>query len=441
MFDWKTQYRGKIISPENAALLLKDNMFIHFGALPSDPWYLAQYIHARSKELNNVVIYGDLMRDMNNWDHISLDNSDNRHIEFRSGYLTPGTRSTWQRKHLHYTPGTVFTDHFRYSREIPRPDIGFFHMTTPDENNTSGFGIGLWDNKINIQKCGLVVAEVQENMLRTAGDNFIDSDLIDYFVIIPDGESPKAPARPERTPVNLEAIDVAAALTASLVNDGDTLEIGVGLASNAVTPHLFDKKDLGYHSELTSPGIAQLYEAGVINGSNKSRDIGKMCVTLLPAQPEDIEIVAQNYADWEVYGVDYIHNPSVIAAQRQMTAINTATMIDLTGQVVFDSVGRDQITGPGGQFEFVIGALYADGGRSIHVLPSLSGENSRFVPEFDAGARVGVPRFLTDIVVSEYGIASLQGKTDRQRAREIISIAHPDHRSELTSKAKHLGIL
>ena len=151
--------------------------------------------------------------------------------------------------------------------------------------------------------------------------------------------------------------------------------------------------------------------------------------------------MAQNYADWEVYGVDYIHNPSVIATQRQMTAINTATMIDLTGQVVFDSVGRDQITGPGGQFEFVIGALYADGGRSIHVLPSLSDENSRFVPELDAGARVGVPRFLTDIVVSEYGIASLQGKTDRQRAREIISIAHPDHRSELTSRAKHLGIL
>ncbi len=441
MTDWKERYQGKIISPEDAAALIQDNWIVHFGALPSDPWFLSRFVHGRSDSLQNVVVYGDLMRDMEDWDHISLDNEQDRHIEYRTGYLTPGTRHVWKREHLHYTPGTVYTDHFRYSRDIPTPDIGFFHMTTPDAAGTCGFGIGLWDNKINLQKCGIVVAEVQEQMLRTPGDNFIDADAIDYFVIIPDGEAPRAPARREKPPLDFNAVDVAGALAASLVNDGDTLEIGVGVASNAVTPHLFSKKDLGYHSELTSPGIAQLYEAGVINGSNKSRDVGKVCVTLLPAQPEDLQIVAEHINDWEVYGVDYIHNPSVISSQKQMTAINTATMIDLTGQIVFDSVGREQITGPGGQFEFVAGSLYAPGGKSVHVMQSMDGENSKFVADLPPGARVGVPRYLADYVVSEYGIASLQGKSERQRARELISIAHPEYRQELTRQANQLGIL
>jgi 4-hydroxybutyrate CoA-transferase len=229
-------------------------------------------------------------------------------------------------------------------------------------------------------------------------------------------------------------------MAAELVRDGDTIEIGVGAASNAVTPHLATKRDLGYHSELTSPGVAQLFEAGVFNGSRKSRDVGKMVVTMLPAVAADLEVVRRHYAAWEVYGVDYIHDPAVIASQSQMTSINTGTMVDLTGQIVFDSAGREMITGPGGQLEFVIGAIYAPGGRSIHVFPSTVQGQTRVVAELPAGAIVGVPRYLADFVVTEYGVASLMGKTERARARDLIAIAHPDHRADLQAQARRLGL-
>jgi acyl-CoA hydrolase len=124
-----------------------------------------------------------------------------------------------------------------------------------------------------------------------------------------------------------------------------------------------------------------------------------------------------------------------------MTSINTGTMIDLTGQFVFDSLGREMYTGPGGQLEFVIGAVYAPGGRSIHVLPSTAGDTSRIVSELPPGANVGIPRYLTDLVVTEFGVASLFGKTERDRARELISIADPDHRADLTKQARACGLL
>lgn len=440
MSDWRTRYAGKLVSAEAAVALVRDSMALHFGMVHADPWHLAPLIAARRDELRDVVAYGDLMRVPTLWDDPT---AEQRHVELRAGYLTPGPRSAYRQRRLSYTPSTVFTAHLRYQRDAPAPDIGFFRLSEPDEHGLMSFGTMLWDNKLALRASKVVVAEVEEGRVRSAGDNFVHVDEVDFMVEVapPRGS---ATTQPPTAPEEAAVLDVAAAYAAELVRDGDTVEIGVGAASNAVTPHLAGKHDLGFHSELTSPGVATLHEQGVFTGRRKSRDVGKMVVTALPPEPEELAIVQRHFADWEVYGVDYIHDPAVIASQSQMTAINTGTMIDLTGQIVFDSIGREMYTGPGGQFEFVVGAVYAPGGKSIHVLPSTAGldaEHTRLVAELPPGAVVGVPRFLADYVVTEYGVASLHGKTERDRARELIAIAHPDHRRELNAQARRLGLL
>ncbi len=440
MSDWRTRYADKLVTAEAAAGLVRDGMTLHFGMVHADPWRIAPLIAKRAGELREVVAYGDLMRVPTLWD---APTAAERHVELRAGYLTPGPRSAYRQRRISYTPSTVFTAHRRYERDISAPDIGFFRLSEPDANGLMSFGAMLWDNKLALRTSKVVVAEVEEGRVRSAGDNFVHVDEVDYLVEVepPQGRATtQAPTTPEQAAV----LDVAAALASELVRDGDTVEIGVGAASNAITPHLAGKRDLGFHSELTSPGVAALHEQGVFTGRRKSRDVGKMVVTALPPEPEELEIVQRHFAAWEVYGVDYIHDPAVIASQSQMTAINTGTMIDLTGQVVFDSIGREMYTGPGGQFEFVVGAVYAPGGKSIHILPSSAGtdaEHTRVVAELPPGAVVGVPRFLTDFVVTEYGVASLFGKSERDRARELIAIAHPDHRGELTAQARKLGLL
>jgi 4-hydroxybutyrate CoA-transferase len=438
--QWRTRYAEKLIGADEAAGLICDGMTVHFGMVACDPWYLLPRIHERREELRDVRIYADLYRSPLPWDDIDADES---RIDIRGGYLTALTRAPYKERRAQYQPATVFTGHRRYERDVGPPDVGYFHLSPPDEQGMMSFGIAMWDNKIAVKQCRTVVAEVREDVIRTAGDNFIHVDEIDYLVEVPADAMPPAAPRPPREEAELAMLDLIGALTAELVCDGDTVEIGVGAASNAVTRHLASKRDLGYHSELTSPGIVQLYLDGVMNGSRKSRDVGKLAVTMLPALPNELAAVQspEHWDDWIVFGVDYIHNPSVIASQHQMTSINTATMLDLTGQIVFDSAGRDMITGPGGQLEFVIGAVYAPGGKSIHSIPSTIGERSRILAELPPGAVVGIPRYLADTVVTEFGVASLFGKTERERARELIAIAHPDHRGELTAEARRVGLL
>ncbi len=436
MGDWRQRYAEKLIAPEAAAELIEDGMTIHFGSVAADPHFLIPYIAARREELSEVVAFADLTRTADPFDDTL---AEERHIEVRAAYLTPGPRIPYRAGRLNYNPATVYTARLRYRRGFT-PEIAYFHLSEPDEQGMMSFGAAMWDNKLILRAATKVVAEVEEGLVRTAGDNWIHVDEVDHLVDFTPNPAPRATA-PPLDPEEQAIVDVAAAYAAELVDDGDTVEVGVGAASNAITPHLASKHDLGFHSELTSPGIAVLHDQGVFTGRYKTRDVGKMVVTALPGTPADLEAISRHYDDWELYGVDYIHDPSVIASHDHMTSINTGTMIDLTGQVVFDSIGRDMYTGPGGQLEFVIGAVYAAHGKSIHVFPSTAKEVSRIVVDLPPGANVGIPRYLTDYVVTEYGTASLYGKSERQRALELIAIAHPDHRGDLTKQARKAGLL
>jgi 4-hydroxybutyrate CoA-transferase len=220
-----------------------------------------------------------------------------------------------------------------------------------------------------------------------------------------------------------------------LVRDGDTIQIGTGGLTNGLPAAgaFAGKQDLGVHAELSVPGMTRLVRDGVITGARKTLHPGKYVSTQLEATGEgDIDFINENPL-FELRDVTYVNDPRVIAQNDNLIAINNALAIDFTGQVTAESIGAEMWSGPGGQQDFAIGSLMAKGGRNVTVLRSVAagGEVSRIMPRLPEGAIITVPRQYTDYVITEFGIARLFGKSDRERAEELIAVAHPDHRAEL----------
>jgi 4-hydroxybutyrate CoA-transferase len=225
------------------------------------------------------------------------------------------------------------------------------------------------------------------------------------------------------------------------VKDGDTVQVGLGSTTSATVRlgALSSKRDLAYWGELTVPGIVDLARKGVINGSRLAAHPGKFVTTSAGNSPGDIEFIGGNPM-FEFYEPDYIHNPRVLAANDNMVAINNSLSVDLTGQIASGEIGHKTWSGTGGQLPFAMGAFMSKGGRSITVLPStaMGGTTSRIVDQFERGQVVTVPRDIADIVVTEYGVAQLLNRSQRERAAELIAIAHPDFRAELRARVARL---
>ncbi|MCH6555995.1 MAG: hypothetical protein IH797_05235 [Chloroflexi bacterium] len=239
------------------------------------------------------------------------------------------------------------------------------------------------------------------------------------------------------------AAQTIAGYVSELVPDGATIQIGVGEPSMylARAGAFEGKSDLGIHTEMAAPGLAKLVQAGVINGSRKTLHRGKaVAVAWSGSDEEDMEIIAQN-PDFEVYDPEYLLDVRTLAQNDNFYAMNNALSIDLIGQINSESVfGPRMINGTGGQPEAHLGGVLSKGGRAITLLPStaLEGGVSRIVAQHEAGSIVTIPRFFADTVVTEHGIARLMGKSHRQRARELIAVAHPDFRAEITREAERL---
>jgi 4-hydroxybutyrate CoA-transferase len=436
--SWQERYAHRIISAEAAAGLVKDGDRVYLSYYPGHPIAVPRALAARRQELSGVLLFADLFPSALEWDRPG----EEHHIRCYTGFLVPSNRSAYEDGSMSFAPGALAAMGKREERAAPGSsgiDVYFCRVSPPDERGLCSFGSAVWHNKTMAQKAKIAVAEIQEGVIRTHGDNFIPIDEFDYLVEAPPPREfqPVAEAGGEK----VEVLEVIGAQTAELVRDGDTMEIGVGFASSAVVRFLGNKVHLGFHSELTPPGVVYLVDSGVMDGRKKTLNPGKAVATCGPIGPE-AQRLHENPA-WELYGVEYTHNLSVIAAQENMVAINTAVTIDLTGQVAAESFGSRMWSGSGGQLEFVMGAMMAPGGRSIHCLPStaLNGTESRIGAAFPRGSIVTVPRTLVDYVVTEYGVVSLVGKSERERAEALISIAHPNHRRELRRQGRRLGIL
>jgi len=229
---------------------------------------------------------------------------------------------------------------------------------------------------------------------------------------------------------------------AKLIEDGSTLQMGIGAIPDAVLLFLKGKKDLGIHSEMFSDGLVSLAEAGVITNKKKTINTGKFVATFLMGTRKLYDFVDGN-PDVVMQPVDYTNDPNIIGQHEKMVSINSALQVDFMGQVNAEMIGRNQFSGVGGQVDFVRGASRSKGGKSIIALPSTAakGKVSRIACALDAGSAVTTSRNDVHFIVTEYGAAELRGKSIRERAKALIAIAHPDFRDSLTAQAKEQGLL
>lgn len=316
-------------------------------------------------------------------------------------------------------------------------DTVLLGIAPPDERGYCSLGSSGWNKQSFARRARTLLGEINPSLIRTHGDNAIH---VSAFTALVDGEGAAPPPAREARAAHPE-LGAIAANVASIVRDGDTLQLGAGLTSAglAATGVFGGHRDLGWHSEITPAGVMELMRAGVLTNARKSAHRGVLVATALSLLPEDLEFAHENPAV-EVHPIEYVNDPLVIAQQEHMVAINNALSIDLTGQVAAESFGHRMWSGAGGQLEFVIGATLAPHGKSITVLPSAAADGaiSRIVPALDPGTVVTVPRQFADYVVTEYGVAQLTGRSQRQRARELIAVAHPEHRASLRRRAEEL---
>ncbi len=313
-------------------------------------------------------------------------------------------------------------------------DVMLIHTSPPDENGNLSLGVSVsYPLPIALQ-APLVIAQINKKMPRTSGKSFIHESQVSFSVECEENlvEYP--------LPRIGEVDKKIASYVSGLIPDGATLQVGIGNIPEAILMYLTDKKDIGIHSILVD-NMIPLIEKGIINNSKKSFNSGKMDIAEIMGTKRLFDF-SNNNPVINMQDARFTHDPRIIGQIKNFISVNSCIEIDLSGQINAETIGELQISGIGGQFDFVLGAHWSEGGKSIFAFPSTSGKdgtNSRIVTGLSQGAKVSTPRFLADYVVTEYGIAELKGRTLSQRAMALINISHPKFRDELLEKWKKIN--
>ncbi|MBF0517047.1 MAG: GNAT family N-acetyltransferase [Nitrospirae bacterium] len=363
-----------------------------------------------------------------------------RHNSFFVGH---DTRTAVNSGLADYTP--IFLSHVPrlfYRRLVPI-DVALVQTSPPDRHGYMSLGISVDIVKAAVETARLVIAQVNSNMPRVHGDGFIHIKDVNYIV------SADEPLLEYKFDVDCAVADKIGQYISKLIEDGDTLQVGYGNIPNAVTANLKEKRHLGIHTELLSDGLVELIKCGAVDNSMKTRNHGKTVASFCMGSKDTYAFIHDN-PSVEFRTIDYTNNPMTIATHENMAAINTALEIDLTGQSSAESIGKQFFSGIGGQADFMRGAVLAKSGKAILAIEStadvLSADGSqttvsRIVPFLREGAGVTLNRGDVHYVVTEYGIACLHGKNIRERAMELISIAHPSFRQWLLEEAKKANLI
>ncbi len=430
--SWKEQYRQKIVSAAEAVQAVKSGDRIFLTGNCSVPTEILSALVDRAKELKDVEINQALT--IGSADYVRPEMTG--HLRVNTMFISHNTREAVQNGRADFTPVLLSEFPLLFKNNILPVNVAFVHLSPPDEHGFCSFGVEVGLSKSPAESAEIIIAEVNEQMPRTLGDSFIHVSAIDYIVPVnyPLPELPMGGGKPS------EKVEKIARYIAELIPDEATMQMGIGAIPDAVLNHLFDKKDLGIHTELFSDGVIDLVEAGVLTNNKKTLHPGKIIAGFILGTERLYKWVHNNPLI-EFLRTEYVNDPFVVAQNRRMVAINSAIEVDLTGQICADSIGTKLYSGVGGQLDFIYGASRSEGGVPIIALPSTAKEFSRIAATLKQGAGVITTRNHVHYVVTEYGIADLYGKTVRERAQALINVAHPKFRDQLTREAKELNYI
>jgi acetyl-CoA hydrolase len=360
------------------------------------------------------------------------------HLRINTIFIDSNVRPAVHEGRADFTPVLLSEFPLLFTRGHLPLDVALIHVSPPDEHGFCSLGVEVGLTKSAANSARIVIAEVNQQMPRALGDSFIHVSKLDYMVPV-DYDLPEHAMGAEGPNETTKQI---AGYCAELIPDEATMQMGIGAIPDAVLKHLYDKKDLGIHTELFSDGVIELVEAGVITNAKKTLHPGKIISGFIIGTKKLYRWVHDNPLI-EFHPTEYVNDPFVISQNRRMVAINSAIEVDLTGQICADSIGPKLYSGVGGQLDFIYGAARSEGGVPIITLPSTAkgDQISRIVPMLKQGAGVVTSRNHVRYVITEYGIAELYGKTIRQRAQALINVAHPIFRDELTARAKELNYI
>jgi acetyl-CoA hydrolase len=426
-------YSKKLTTSDEAVKKIKsgDNIVIQPGC--AVPLELVRAMVRRKDELENVTVYHILIVGELPYVNPGME----KHFKHKAFFTGANVRRAVHEGRAEFIPIFLSEVPLLFKRNIIPVDIALLNVSPPDEHGFCSYGVDVGTIKTAAEKAKIVIAQINSEMPRSLGDSFIHINKIHHIVEHTEAISELPQVDPNTSEEMLKVYDTIGKNTAELIEDGSTLQMGIGAIPDSVMKYLHDRKNLGIHTEMFSDGIVNLVEEGIINGEEKTIHPGKIIVGFVLGTKRVFKFIDNNPVI-EFHPQEYVNDPFVIAQNKKMVAINSAIEIDITGQVCADSIGTRIFSGIGGQVDFIRGAAHSEGGKPIIALPSITkdGEVSRIVSQLNPGAGVVTSRGDVHYVVTEYGVAQLFGKTLKERARELIRIAHPKFRDELTKYAK-----
>jgi acyl-CoA hydrolase len=420
--SWKDDYRRKLVTAGDALRAVESNtrVYIHPGC--AEPEALVEALMARAPFVHNVEIVHILT--MGRADYVAPEMAG--HFRHNAMFIGANVREAVNDGRADYTPIYLSEiENLFESGQMPI-DVALIQVSRPDDHGFCSFGVGIDTTVTAARAARRVIAQVNDWMPRTYGDSFIHISEIDAIV---EASTPLCELPRE------ELTDLHRAIArnvATLIKDGDTLQLGIGGIPDAVLLELHDRKDLGVHTEMLSHNAIPLIQSGVINGSRKTLHPRKIILSFVLGTKELFDYVHDNPV-FEFHPCAYTNSPAVISRNDNMISVNSTLQVDITGQVCSDSIGQYFYSGFGGQVDFIRGARHSKGGKPIIAMPATAknGKVSRIVPLLTPGSGVVASRGSIHYVVTEFGVAYLHGKSIRARAEALIEIAHPDFRNEL----------
>ncbi len=415
------------VTAEQAVKVIKNGDHIHLSSVASAPQCLinAMCQRGRAGELKDVHIHHLHTEGPAPYSEAEFEGV----FQLDSFFVGSNVRKTTQAGYADYIPIFLSETQKLYRAGVLPCDVAMIQVSEPDAHGYVSLGTSVDATLAAVEKAKTVIAVVNKHVPRAFGDAMIPASLIDIFV---QDDQPLEEAH------FTEPNEIETAIgknCAALIEDGACLQMGIGAIPNAVLAQLGGHKHLGIHTEMFADGVLPLVESGVIDGQNKVLDKGKMVSTFLMGSQKVYDFIDNNPMVL-MMDVGYTNDPFIIAQQPKMTAINSALQIDLTGQICADSLGTKFYSGVGGQIDFIYGASRAEGGKAIIAMPSVTNKGiSKIAPTLTNGAGVVTTRNHIHWFVTEYGAVNLYGKSMQERARLLISVAHPDHQEELDRAA------